>query len=107
MLLGPSGDRKSFLSEGSVSAEEVAGKVMEAIEAERFLVLPHPEMHRRAFVLVPLLEICPHWRHPVLGVAGRVLLARLGLRRRLDVRQALDFMCSACNNTGNESALRK
>ncbi|HLX81393.1 MAG TPA: SDR family oxidoreductase [Burkholderiales bacterium] len=44
MLLGPTGDRKSFLSEGSVSAEEVAGKVMEAIEAERFLVLPHPEV---------------------------------------------------------------
>ena len=44
MLLGPTGDRKSFLSEGSVSAEEVAGKVVEAIEAERFLVLPHPEV---------------------------------------------------------------
>jgi NAD(P)-dependent dehydrogenase (short-subunit alcohol dehydrogenase family) len=44
MLLGPTGDRKSFLSEGSVSAEEVAGKVMEAIEAERFLILPHPEV---------------------------------------------------------------
>lgn len=44
MLLGPTGDRKSFLSEGSVSAEEVAGKVVEAIDAERFLVLPHPEV---------------------------------------------------------------
>jgi NAD(P)-dependent dehydrogenase (short-subunit alcohol dehydrogenase family) len=44
MLLGPTGDRKSFLSAGSVSAEEVAGKVVEAIEAERFLVLPHPEV---------------------------------------------------------------
>jgi NAD(P)-dependent dehydrogenase (short-subunit alcohol dehydrogenase family) len=44
MLLGPTGDRKSFLSEGSVSAEDVAGKVMEAIEAERFLILPHPEV---------------------------------------------------------------
>jgi len=44
MLLGPTGDRKSFLSDGSVSAEEVAGKVMEAIESERFLVLPHPEV---------------------------------------------------------------
>jgi len=44
MLLGPSGDRKSFLLQGSVSAEDVAGKVMEAIEAERFLVLPHPEV---------------------------------------------------------------
>jgi len=44
MLLGPSGDRKSFLSEGSVSAEEVASRVMEAIEAEKFLILPHPEV---------------------------------------------------------------
>src|SRR6185369_6166605 len=44
MLLGPKGDRKSFLLEGSVSAEDVAGKVMEAIEAERFLILPHPEV---------------------------------------------------------------
>jgi 2-amino-4-hydroxy-6-hydroxymethyldihydropteridine diphosphokinase len=71
------------------------------------LVLPHPEMHRRAFVLVPLLEICPHWHHTALGVAGRLLLARLGLRRCLGVRQTLDFMCSACNKTANESALRK
>jgi len=44
MLLGPKGDRKSFLLEGSVSAEDVAGKVMEAIKAERFLILPHPEV---------------------------------------------------------------
>jgi len=44
MLLGPKGDRKSFLLEGSVSAEDVAGKVMEAIESERFLILPHPEV---------------------------------------------------------------
>jgi len=44
MLLGPTGDRKSFLSAGSVSAEEVAQKVMEAIEAEHFLILPHPEV---------------------------------------------------------------
>jgi NAD(P)-dependent dehydrogenase (short-subunit alcohol dehydrogenase family) len=44
MLLGPTGDRKSFLLQGSVSAEDVAGKVMEAIEAERFLILPHPEV---------------------------------------------------------------
>jgi len=44
MLLGPSGDRKSFLSEGSVSPEDVATRVMEAIESEKFLILPHPEV---------------------------------------------------------------
>lgn len=44
MLLGPSGNRKSFLLEGSVSAEDVAARVMEGIQAERFLILPHPEV---------------------------------------------------------------
>ena len=41
----------------------------------------HPAASRDArarFVLVPLLEVAPHWRHPALGVAGRTLLARLG-----------------------------
>ena len=29
------------------------------------VVLPHPELHRRIFVLAPLAEIAPHWWHPV------------------------------------------
>ncbi|MGE5129633.1 MAG: SDR family oxidoreductase [Sphingomonadaceae bacterium] len=44
MLLGPKGDRKSFLLAGSVSVEQVADAVVRAIEAETFLVLPHPEV---------------------------------------------------------------
>ena len=29
------------------------------------LALPHPEMHRRAFVLGPMLEVAPRWVHPL------------------------------------------
>ena len=41
------------------------------------LVLPHPEMARRAFVLVPLAEAAPEWRHAVLHRTALELLAAL------------------------------
>ena len=41
------------------------------------LILPHPHMHRRAFVLAPLAELLPGWRHPVLGQSAADMLSRL------------------------------
>jgi 2-amino-4-hydroxy-6-hydroxymethyldihydropteridine diphosphokinase len=41
------------------------------------LRLPHPEMHRRRFVLAPMAEVWPDWRHPRLGATTAELLARL------------------------------
>ena len=40
-------------------------------------VLPHPRMRDRAFVLMPLAELAPDWRHPVDGALVTELLAAL------------------------------
>jgi 2-amino-4-hydroxy-6-hydroxymethyldihydropteridine diphosphokinase len=39
------------------------------------LVVPHPRMAQRLFVLVPLCEIAPAFIHPVLGKSIRLLLS--------------------------------
>ncbi len=39
--------------------------------------LPHPRLHERAFVLLPLLDIAPNWRHPVSGQGVREMIDAL------------------------------
>ena len=41
------------------------------------LMLPHPRMHQRAFVLLPLRELCPQWCHPISGALIDDLIAQL------------------------------
>lgn len=38
----------------------------DCVRADRRLIVPHPEMHRRLFVLRPMAEIAPDVLHPVL-----------------------------------------
>ena len=43
------------------------------------LSLPHPRLLERAFVLAPLCEVAPGWRHPLTGEAACTVLGRLEL----------------------------
>jgi 2-amino-4-hydroxy-6-hydroxymethyldihydropteridine diphosphokinase len=41
------------------------------------LKLPHPRMVERAFALIPLAELNPHWVHPISGETIKSLIAGL------------------------------
>lgn len=66
------------------------------------LALPHPGMAERAFVLLPLRDIAPGWRHPVTGESVDGLIRRLpdGALGALSVRAteiASDLVLNACS----------
>jgi 2-amino-4-hydroxy-6-hydroxymethyldihydropteridine diphosphokinase len=74
--------------------EATFGRVRDVVNAPRVLdldlltygdrhstdwpVLPHPRLQERAFVLLPLGDVAPDWRHPVSGEAIETMLARIG-----------------------------
>lgn len=51
---------------------------------ENWPVLPHPRLAERAFVLRPLRDVCPDWRHPLTDEGVDTLLARA--EDRTDIR---------------------
>lgn len=54
------------------------GKVLDLDEDGVTLHLPHPRLHERAFVLYPLMDVAPDWRHPVIGQGAGAFLADIG-----------------------------
>ena len=43
------------------------------------LTLPHPRLHLRMFVLEPLSEVAPTWKHSVLGFTAKEMIKNLGI----------------------------
>jgi 2-amino-4-hydroxy-6-hydroxymethyldihydropteridine diphosphokinase len=52
---------------------------------KRTLRVPHPEMHKRRFVLMPLAELAPHVVHPALGQTVSALLATVKDDKRVSL----------------------
>jgi 2-amino-4-hydroxy-6-hydroxymethyldihydropteridine diphosphokinase len=52
---------------------------------KRALRIPHPEMHKRRFVLLPLAELAPHVVHPQLGQSVSTLLANVKDEKRVSL----------------------
>ncbi len=101
-LVEPDGDPQALLCAlldierrfGRVRADRNAPRTLDldliavgrlVLETPR-LILPHPRAHERLFVMGPLAEIAPAWRHPVSGLTAADLAARatVGLDARGD-----------------------
>jgi len=54
------------------------------------LILPHPRLQDRAFVLVPMLEVAPDWQHPLLGRSIAEMAAALPDAARAEVVRLYD-----------------
>lgn len=53
---------------------DYAGLILESEQ----LMLPHPGIYKRTFVLVPLCDIAPDWIHPLLKKSAGEMLAAIG-----------------------------
>ncbi|OUR75676.1 2-amino-4-hydroxy-6-hydroxymethyldihydropteridine diphosphokinase [Alphaproteobacteria bacterium 46_93_T64] len=51
--------------------------VTENREQTKGNVIPHPHMGERAFVLAPIIEILPDWRHPINDLTAQQMMTRL------------------------------
>jgi 2-amino-4-hydroxy-6-hydroxymethyldihydropteridine diphosphokinase len=58
---------------------------------EQYLVIPHPRMHERRFVLVPLVEIAPEIEDPRTGKRFAEILAELDDRKKVTKSKANGF----------------
>ena len=61
------------------------------------LMIPHPRLAERRFVLEPLREISPRWRHPVLKKSAARLLKELGKKQRVTYSGSVSEPLVSCS----------
>ncbi len=78
-------DRAAEMQQTSQSGERYASRVIDVdiitygsqvVDTEG-LVIPHPRMHQREFVLRPMAELAPEWLHPTLKMSTAEMLKNI------------------------------
>ncbi len=78
-------DRALERDEKEQSGERYASRIIDIdiitydteVVEEESLKIPHPLMHQREFVLRPMAEVAPQWRHPLLNATAEELLKEI------------------------------
>ena len=73
-------DRDTFVAWRDLAPE------VQTLRAPDTLILPHPRLQDRAFVLIPLADVAPNWRHPVSGLSVQEMLQALPEAVRQEVK---------------------
>ena len=90
--IGPAGRSMTWSAGRAASRADMVTPVRGCRQSGARATLPHPRMESRAFVLRPLADLAPDWRHPRTGVTISALLAA-SCRPTSVIRAALEHLC--------------
>ena len=54
-----------------------------SIIKNRKIEIPHPRLHERGFIMIPLQEVAKDWKHPILNVSIRDLINNLEMDNKV------------------------
>ena len=76
------GRKKALINEPRICDIDILdykGKIYKLDANNNKLIIPHPRLQDRNFVLFPLAEICPDWEHPVTNEPVKTLIEKLSI----------------------------